>query len=312
LLTRPYESIILFVAVVAYLIRQRPPLFALVFLIPAIAITLMQNKAVTGSFTTLPYQLSQYQYGVPAALTFQNDPIPHRELTREQQLEYKSQMAFKGADRETIANYLLRLEYRVRFYRFFFLPPLYLALLYYRRNWFVPATLLLFALGINFFPAFQFHYLAAVTCLFVLMSVAGLERLSQINAEAAKILVFLCVAYFGFWYTLHIFDKSAFSQAMRQYETWDGLNHQNPARRIFVRGELPVARGKFVVFVRYSSRHIFQDEWVYNAADIDAARIVWARDLGAEENAKLRAYYPDRTALLLEPDSPTPELTPYE
>ncbi len=30
----------------------------------------------------MPYTLSQYQYGVPASLTFQASPVPHRELTR--------------------------------------------------------------------------------------------------------------------------------------------------------------------------------------------------------------------------------------
>ena len=58
-----------------------------------------------------------------------------------------------------------------------------------------------------------------------------------------------------------------------------------------------------LVFVRYAPQHIFQEEWVWNAADIDGARVVWARDLGPEENAKLLAYYPTRTALLFEPDA---------
>jgi hypothetical protein len=69
--------------------------------------------------------------------------------------------------------------------------------------------------------------------------------------------------------------------------------------------------GKLLVFVRYLPQHMFQDEWVYNAADIDGARIVWARDLGAAENGRLRRYYPDRVALLLEPDWRTPRLGPY-
>jgi hypothetical protein len=63
--------------------------------------------------------------------------------------------------------------------------------------------------------------------------------------------------------------------------------------------------------VRYWPQHIFQDEWVYNEADIDAARVVWARDLGAAENQKLQHYYPDRTVWLLEPDARTPALSPY-
>jgi hypothetical protein len=44
-------------------------------LIPALAIILFQNKAVTGSWTTLPEMLSQYQYGVPAALTVESNRI---------------------------------------------------------------------------------------------------------------------------------------------------------------------------------------------------------------------------------------------
>jgi hypothetical protein len=323
LLTRPYETIFLLVAVAIYLTMRRPTsrqlLIAAVALLPAIAVTLLQNKSVTGKWTTLPYQLSQVQYGVPASLTFQSDPVPHRDLTPQQQLEYKSQMAFRGSDRETLTTYLLRLEYRVRFYRFFFLSPLYLALPFFlwacwkeRRFQWVGVTLLLFALGINFFPAFQSHYLAGVTCLLVLMSVIGLERLSALNQEAARVLVFLCVAYFGFWYTLHVFDNAEFSLAMRRYETWDGLNHRNPERRIFVNRQLDALPGKLLVFVHYTPQHIFQDEWVYNDADIDAARVVWARDLGESENAKLRAFYPDRVPILLEPDYRTPKLSPYQ
>ena len=55
--------------------------------------------------------------------------------------------------------------------------------------------------------------------------------------------------------------------------------------------------GKLLVFVRYSPLHVFH-EWVYNAADIDGSRIVWANDLGAAEDEKLRRYYPDRAAWL--------------
>ena len=69
--------------------------------------------------------------------------------------------------------------------------------------------------------------------------------------------------------------------------------------------------GKVLVFVRYSPRHIFQDEWVYNRAAIDEARIVWARDLGDAENRQLLRYYADRTALVLEPDAQPPNLAAY-
>jgi len=324
LLTRPYESIFLIIAVSLFLIPSVKrvvgvmPVIALA-VIPAIGITLLQDKSVTGLWTTLPYQLSQYQYGVPASLTFQPNPIPHRDLTPQQQLEYKSQLAFREGEKDTLKTYLLRLEYRVRYYRFFFLAPLSLAIPAF---WFAAArepryawvllTLFIFALGINFFPAFQLHYLGAVTCLFVLMSVVGLQQISRWSPEASRLILFLCLIHFAFWYGMHLFEDEQIAPAMFNYETWDSINHRNPERRIFVNGKLADFPGKLLVFVRYSPRHVFQDEWVYNEASIDSARIIWARDLGSEANKKLQALYPDREALLLEPDvRPLPQLGPY-
>ena len=318
LLTRPYESIFLFLGVVLFFVPDPRKLArvapdVILVLIPAVAIMLFQNRAVTGSWTTLPEMASQYQYGVPAALTVQSNPVPHRELTREQALDYKMQLSFHTGP-ETVRSYLERLEYRVRYYRFFFLAPLYLALAVFlvtirefRFVW-VVLTLLLFSLGANFFPAFQLHYIAAVTCLFVLVSVTGLER---IGGAAARLIVFLCVAHFIFWYGLHVFDDSEVSMAMRPYATWDAINHGNPERRIYVNRQLAQIPGKLLVFVRYYPQHVFQDEWVYNAADIDGARVVWARDLGEPEDEKLRSYYPGRAVWLLEPDFRPPRLTPF-
>jgi hypothetical protein len=324
LITRPYESIFLIVSVLVFLIpfmKRVIPIVPIILLaiLPAIGIAFLQNKSVTGDWTMLPYQLSQYQYGVPASLTLQPNPVPHRQLTAEQQMEYKAQLSFREREKETLKSYLLRLEYRVRFYRFFFLAPLFVAIPAFCfasfRNWkygWVLLTLLIFALGINFFPAFQTHYLGAVTSLFILMSVAGLQQIARWSPEAARLLFCLCLVHFAFWYTMHLNDQEDFALAMMRYETWDSINHRNPERRIYVNDQLAEIPGQLLVFVRYSQRHIFQDEWVYNEASIEAARIIWARDLGPQENEKLRAMHPGRRVLLLEPDvRPLPQLSPY-
>jgi hypothetical protein len=335
LLTRPYETLFLGLAVALYFVpalraaggvRRLAGIAAVAALVvaPAVGLTLWQNRQVTGRWTTLPYSLSQYQYGVPASLTIRANPVPHAELTPQQQLDYRMQTSFRPHGGESLRTYLERLEYRVRYYRFFFLPPLYLALAaflpalrQYRFAW-VAIAVTLFALGANFFPAFQVHYIAAVTCLFVLMSVTGLAWLSKLRIggrpagdEAARLVFFLCVAHFLFWYGLHGFDPGEISQAVEPYETWDNINHGNPERRIAVNHELEQASGDVLVFVRYAPQHMFQEEWVWNAADIDRARVVWARDLGPDENAKLLGYYPTRTALLFEPDARPMRLTRY-
>jgi hypothetical protein len=68
---------------------------------------------------------------------------------------------------------------------------------------------------------------------------------------------------------------------------------------------------KQLVFVRYGKAHIPDDEYVYNAADIDAAKVVWARDMDEQNNRELLLYYKDRKAWLFEPDESPPRLTQY-
>ncbi len=335
LLTRPYETLFVAAAVLVYFVpamrnrveRRALARYAAAAALPvilALGTTLLQNKQVTGSWTTLPEALSQYRYGVPPALTFQDAVAPHGALTPEQAMEYKLQRSFQNG-KETIGSYLERLETRVGYYRFFFYPPLYLVLPVFlasirsgRMAW-VPLASLFLALGVNFFPAFQNRYVASATCLFVLMSVAGMERLGRVRVggapagrQCAAVLLALCFAQFIFWYALHLADDPNWSARARTFETWDNINHRNPFRRNMVKRELDDIPGELLVFVRYYyPQHVFQDEWVYNAADIDNARVVWARDLGTEENRKILAYYANRTPMLLEPDYQPPRLTAY-
>src|SRR4029077_20568321 len=118
------------------------------------------------------------------------------------------------------------------------------------------------------------------------------EGLRRLKPEASRVLVYLCVAQFAFSY---VTDKPHIAE-----------------QRIAINRQLAATPGKLLVFVRYWPQHIFQNEWVYNAADIDGAALVEARDLGDAVYHKLRQYFPDRVALLLEPAAPPPRLTPYQ
>lgn len=305
LLSRPYESVFLLLSVALFLAPDyrrlaRPVLVTALVCLPAIGIVLAQNKQVTGSWATMPYTLSQYQYGVPASFTFEPHPVPHKALTREQDLDYRMQRAFRAREIDDLPAWFGRLAYRIRYLRFFLYPALYIAMFVfllnirdYRHGW-IALTLVLFALGTNFYPLFLPHYAAAVACLFVLASVEGLRRLSRwpSGAMAARVLIYLCVVQF-------VFSFATFAQ-------------RAPVERIAVNRQLAKIPGEVLVLVRYRPQHIFQEEWVCNAADIDGARIVWARDLGDEEDKKLLQYYPDRSVWLLEPDARPARLTPYK
>jgi len=152
-----------------------------------------------------------------------------------------------------------------------------------------------------------------VVCLFVLVSVEGLRRLSEWRGggAAARALVYLCIAQFCFFYGAHLFEKPAWAAELRALDVWDGLGRANQTKRTEVTNMLAKEPGKLLVLVSYWPQHIFQEEWVWNEADVDAARVVWARDRGDEDDRKLLSYYPDRRVLLLEPDAKPPKLGPY-
>jgi hypothetical protein len=314
MLTRPFEFLFLAVSAVVFLFPLRrgwrkwaPP--AALAMLPAIALTLLQNQAVTGNWSTLPYVLSRYQYGVPTTLTFQPIPEAHRPLNREQRVDYELQSDIHGRGPETPARYLSRLAGRVRFYRFFFLAPLYVvlpALLWKLRDGRfarIALCLALFALGSNFYPYFYPHYIAAAACLFVLAAVIALDRMGP---RAGGVIVLLCAAHFLFWYGLHLTGE----ERLWKFEPWDSIEHGDPDGRIAIDRRLRQEAGKQLVFVRYGPKHLLE-EWIQNTADPDSAPVVWANDLGAEENAIIQRYYPDRKVWLLEPDSVPPKLLPY-
>jgi hypothetical protein len=291
-------------------------------MMPAVGLTLFQNKQVTGSWTELPYALSRYQYGIPTTFTFQQLPVPHNPLTIEQQVDYQTQSETHGPATDTIRSYLRRLVARARFYRFFFLAPLYLVLPFFvcclRELRFarVLAVIAILWIGTTFYPYFYPHYIAAATRLFVLMSVQGLRKLSQIRlrgfpvgTEAVQIILLLSTAHFLFWFGIHVWGDRNTELAATPYESWDSINEGDPEGRIAINRTLAKAPGKQLVFVHYSPQH-GPYEWVHNAADIDRSRVVWALDLGPEDNAELRRYYPERKVWTLEADARPPRLIP--
>ncbi len=92
--------------------------------------------------------------------------------------------------------------------------------------------------------------------------------------------------------------------------TWSQEN-----RRGFGRAELQEQLQRLprkqLVIVSYTHLHEPLEEWVYNDADIDNSKVVWAREMDGVEDEKLVQYFTDRQIWLLEVDDKPPRLTPY-
>ena len=90
---------------------------------------------------------------------------------------------------------------------------------------------------------------------------------------------------------------------------WAHREGHNPRAAILARLQADAQR--HLVIVRYRPERIPRAEWVYNRADIDAAKIVWAREMDAAQNRRLLQYFHDRRAWLLEPERRPITLVPY-
>ena len=93
--------------------------------------------------------------------------------------------------------------------------------------------------------------------------------------------------------------------------SWIGPGHWG-TERARVLEQLSRLPGRQLAIVRYDNTiHQPIDEWVYNGADIDESKVVWARDLGEAENRKLAEYYKDRTVWMVQPDKVPAPAEPY-
>lgn len=81
--------------------------------------------------------------------------------------------------------------------------------------------------------------------------------------------------------------------------------------RAHLQAKLESYPGRQLAIVRYAPDHAPFDDWVYNAADIDKSKVVWARDMDKQNNLELLHYFSDRKVWLVQPDAHPPEITPY-
>jgi hypothetical protein len=75
--------------------------------------------------------------------------------------------------------------------------------------------------------------------------------------------------------------------------------------------QLRASPGEHLVLVRYAPDHEPFAEWVYNAADINGSKIVWAREMGAQKDQQLISYFKDRQVWLLDADEKPPKLSQW-
>jgi hypothetical protein len=80
--------------------------------------------------------------------------------------------------------------------------------------------------------------------------------------------------------------------------------------RAHIETQLEQTTGQHLVIVRYSPGHPWEEEVVYNLADIDHSKVVWARENPGTDMRPLLSYFSTRHVWLLQPDISS-QVTPY-
>jgi hypothetical protein len=152
---------------------------------------------------------------------------------------------------------------------------------------------------------FNIHYVAPVVPVLVAVLVQGLRHLRQCTWEGRPIGRFLVRATVVAC-VLMVPVQVKILAASPQPGTWGAIGPERAA----IESRLESLPGPQLVLVRYGSTHDPLTEWVYNGAEVDRQKVVWARDMGSAQNDELLRYYRDRTVWLLDADATNPALQP--
>jgi hypothetical protein len=68
-----------------------------------------------------------------------------------------------------------------------------------------------------------------------------------------------------------------------------------------------------LILVKYGPNHLYDHEWVYNEADIDGSKVIWARAMEITEDCKLVEYFNDRKvwSLTIDHDQSPVKIDPF-
>ena len=174
----------------------------------------------------------------------------------------------------------------------------------------VGATFIGAALPIYFIP----HYVAPITAAIYALILQAMRYLrlwrwrgKRAGLGVVRAIPAFCVLLFvlrAFAPQLHI------PTPMEWRHTWESEHFQNFDRAAALE-KLTSLPGEQLVIVRYNQFHDVNNEWVYNLSNIDAQKVVWARDMGDPANAELFQYFKQRQIWLAEPDLAPPRMSPY-
>jgi hypothetical protein len=342
--TRPYESVFfllpvaiaLFVWLIAGKVRLAVALRS--FVLPASLIVTLTIGGmayyfwrVTGNPFRIPYQVNMATYGLMYFPWQELKPLPafNHAVMRDFYEEYSN-----GFYTQARAHPVEKIAITVAASWLFFLGPaltlpfvvcLFTGFSSRPRGWmgrktvFLAVMCFLALLGpllTIYVP--QPHYVAPATCAvyaLLLQAMRHAQRWRWNQQPSGRMVVLsiplICITLLCVRGAIPALGKPIELESSRSefLRTWSSPRWINLSRAR-VSEELEQSSGKHLVLVRYKADHeVMFNEWVYNDADIDGAKVVWAREMSAPQNRVLLNYFKDRRVWLADPDEDPPKIS---
>jgi hypothetical protein len=339
-LTRPYEGILLCLPVAAILLhwaffgRNRPKpsvllnlaAFPLILIFAALAWLGYYDYRAFGNPLTLPYTVNRTTYAMAPYFVWQSarpEPVyRHKEM---RDFYYTSEMTGYAEMHSRLLFFpktLDKIWLAVGFFASYsLLPPLMMLphLFRDRRIRLLMLCLLVLMAGAVIMVYLIPHYLAPFTAAFYAIGLQAMRHLRLWTPEGkpagmamVRLTVTVCFILAGVrLFSVPLKITGPEWPAGNWVLTWFGPEHFG-TERTQIDAYLERQPGKQLAIVRYAGKHEPLDQWVYNSADIEGAKVVWAGEVDSTSDRELFNYYRDRQVWLVEPDSTPARISPYQ
>ncbi len=267
------------------------------------------NWRGTGRATLFPYAVNEKTYMSTPTFSWQKERPPLHYANPQVEKFYNGAMqrAWSMSGVTDVSKGVHKAAYILTLSMFFFLWPqlsvTFLTLLRVLSDRRVRLLVIQAALVFSSFLLvrawFNLHYAAPLVATIFALATQGMRHIRHWNAWGRPVGIGITRVIVLFVAVLAPFNMDR--------EPWDPIKF-----RVQFANQLDATPGQHLVIVHYSPQHIPYREWVYNGADIDGSKVVWAREIPGVSLQPLLDYFRGRQVWLVEPDATPPRLIRYD
>ena len=312
--SRPYEGLFLSLPTVifllAWMLRKKGPALMvsiqrtglpIVLVLSATGLAMaFYNFRVTGDVFRTPYQVHEETYTMAPIFLWQSprpEPVYRHEDLRHFYTKYNLPLYYleHSISGFLLKTFLLLRTFTLYFFNVFAIPLIAMFVLFLRwawRNQWARFALILygfFMCGILIEVFWAAHYLAPITGLNYFFIVSSMRLWRWRRKRVGRLMLWIVPFLAVLALLMSVYKTTRQDRSL----AWQ-------VQRAKLLAQLKKERGQHLVIVSYNPKGVVHPPWEYNEADLDDAKVTWAREMDTVQNCKLMEYFKNRHIWFLE------------